>query len=181
MDQLSKSDSVVLVCSSVVRRRRRRMVALVCLLLLCSCSMRPDPADIASDQSDGTAAVSDCALDLWIPRYGLGGSPGQSVGPISSVSTIGADGRVTSVGFDGGTKRAQDLVQRWLRESRFSPKCAGKKVTVVFTFVTEGPAAECPFSWITFGAPNHFFIHSRALTPHVFRTSNAPKAKADRQ
>jgi hypothetical protein len=67
------------------------------------------------------------------------------------------------------------VVQSWISGSMFASKCAGKQITIRFTFIIEGTPIDYPFTWVTFQGPDHFIIHSRPRTPRVF---SAPDKKS---
>lgn len=125
------------------------------------------------EQRDSPSFVS-CVTDLQIPRNGPSQKQGDSTGPIKTVITIGAEGALKLIEFKGGEESSHQIITAWMRMSKFSPQCAGKTVTILFTFETEGPPTDYPFSWVSFRTPNHFIVHSRARIPHIFR-SPVPK------
>lgn len=114
--------------------------------------------------------IAECAVDLRVPRYGPGDTPGESDGPVTVSLKLGSAGRVASMAVTGGTGKAQTIVKSSMQESAFSEQCAGRVVMIVFIFRTEGPPQEYPFSWVSFQSPNRFTVHSRARKVRIFRT-----------
>ena len=142
---------------------------------ICTVSQEMFAAQATDGGSSGT--IDACSIDLQIPRQGPPGRPGDSIGPVHTFLKIGVDGRVQSVELAGGTDQARRIVEAWMRESLFSVDCVGRIIPVVFTFKTEGPPSNSPFSWVSFRGPNHFVVHSQVRRPHVFRSPNPPKSK----
>lgn len=112
--------------------------------------------------------ITSCAEDLQIPRHGPPGGVGDKMGPLIIKVVPDGTGRTRSVAVKGGSKAAAILVRSWISESTFASRCAGKQLFLQISFIIEGPPIDYPFSWVTFQAPNHFIVHSRARTPHIF-------------
>jgi hypothetical protein len=117
-------------------------------------------------------SISQCATDLVLPSFGVlarTGGMGTS-GQINATITIGNNGAVSSVHFEGGKDLYQKEIELALKASKFSPRCSGNAVQIVFTFIMEGDPLENPSVEIRFSGPNHFILRTRPRIPHVLRT-----------
>jgi hypothetical protein len=136
---------------------------------------------LGAAEEQGFEALSVCCEDLQIPRGGPSGNPGDKVGPIRVTITPDHEGHASSIEIEGASSPAGILVRSWLSGSKFSTKCAGKRLSLRFSFVVEGPPSEYPFSWVTFQSPNHFIVHSRARTPTVLHPPEKGLPEAGRR
>jgi hypothetical protein len=130
----------------------------------------------ASGAPQEKATIAECAENLQLPRYGVGGGPGAIDGPIVVSLVPNSSGRPESVVIEGGSRGARIIAEAWLLDSTFASSCVGKRVSFTLSFVIEGPPIEYPFSWVTFHGPDHFTVHSRARIASVLRMpdKNAP-------
>jgi hypothetical protein len=137
----------------------------------------------ATEARSSSVTIAECAEDLQLPHDGPPGNPGDRIGPITVTVTPDARGRPASITMAESSSPASMIIRSWVSGSTFAKKCAGKELVLQFSFATEGPAQEYPFSWVTFHGPNHFIIHSRARIPTVLgpaiplRKGNAPSGK----
>jgi hypothetical protein len=142
------------------------------VLIVAALSLAIAPAEERRD------ALTNCAEDLQLPRSGPGptGKPGDKAGPITATVVPDSSGHPSSIAVSPAFESGAELVKSYMSGSKFSGKCAGQQLVLRFSFVTEGPPIEYPFSWVTFESPNHFIIHSRARIPTIFK---APGSKDD--
>jgi len=133
-------------------------------------------ASLCVAQPRARAPLAECAENLELPREGPSGTPGARFGPVVVTVVPDQDGRPASITLTEPFSPASILVKSWVSGSIFATKCAGKEITMQFSFVIEGPAQEYPFSWVTFRGPNQFTIHSRARLPTVLKNGKSHAA-----
>jgi hypothetical protein len=120
-------------------------------------------------------ALSECLDDLTLPIDGiLPRAAGGLSGPITVTMHIGQGGRIISTQFDRGDQLFQKQITQAIAVSKFSAKCADKKLRLVFNFVIEGEPVDNPSVWYTFTSPNRFTLHTHPRSTEVLRT-NKPK------
>lgn len=104
-----------------------------------------------------------CVVDLHLPRFGPIARAARSSGEIVSKIRLGASGEVAGVEFVGGEEGHRVEIASYLKESKFSPKCARRAVEIRFRFEVIGAPIDYPFSWVAFEAPNRFVIYTRPI------------------
>lgn len=116
----------------------------------------------ASPSGDWAACI--VTLDLPTDAVMVPYSPGTTT--ITARLTFQADGS-NSLRLEGGGANARNAVAVALGSSSFRGKrCAGKSLTVVFTFVVEGtPTRESYPARTVMEPPNHFLIYFHPRLP----------------
>jgi hypothetical protein len=122
-----------------------------------------------AEVESGPLAFASCAEDLQLPRDVPPMSAPEMDRPINVKIIPASDGRPKSISIEGGTAAAKILIKSWMSSSTFAKSCAGKELTIQFSFSREGPPIDYPFIWVTFAGPNHFIIHMRNRNPSTFR------------
>ena len=135
----------------------RALILLLALLL----SGLPSRAD------DEPTAWAKCADRLVLPRFSSASRVAGSGGPVTARFTIDEKGTAVRVEMAGGAEEHRSEIAIYLGESRFSRRCAGRRLELRFTFVESGGALLYPVSWVEFESPNHFLIWTRPLKPII--------------
>jgi len=118
-----------------------------------------------------------CIEEVEIPRYSAVARLALKTGTVRAHVKIGKDGRLSNVTLEAPDPNLADEVRGWLEHTgRFRPPCAGREVTLLFTFRLEGEATHYPFAIVRFRPPNHFIIISQPRLPHIqYRPVQPPK------
>lgn len=99
-----------------------------------------------------------CIDELTIPRYPPLARQARLVGTVTAVIQI-SDSRGPDLRVEGEEPILRAVTEDTLRRSRFRSACAGKKLTLRYTFLIEGPASELPDSTsIRIKTPDEFVI-----------------------
>jgi hypothetical protein len=117
-----------------------------------------------------TGTLTDCVSELTLPIDGLARAAGGSSGQIATVLHIGEGGQLASVKFQGGKELFRRQIDKAMRLSKFAPKCAGRTLTVIFSFEIQGEPLDNPGVWFSFSSPNHFTLHTHPKATEVLRT-----------
>jgi hypothetical protein len=141
------------------------------LLMFLSLVMLQGRGMLFGDMTATAGSLSDCVNELILPIDGiLARGAGGSSGPIAALLYIGEGGKLTSLKFEGGKELFQRQIEQAVRSSKFAPKCAGKILTLVFSFEIEGEPLDNPSVWFSFSSPNHFTLHTHPRATEVLRT-----------
>jgi hypothetical protein len=135
------------------------------------------PCVAHESEGDSENTLTTCVEELQIPRAGPPGNIGDRIGPILVRFLVDSNGRAKSLVIVGGSSGSTALLSSWLAESRFAAVCAGRTLTLQFSFLREGPPIDYPFSWVSFQSPNHFVVHTRARTQSVFTLPDKKESK----
>ena len=81
--------------------------------------------------------------------------------------TIADGGRISEIELTPPNPDLGDEVQAYLRSSKYSEQCAGRKVEIKFTFLLEGEPEATPPVFVRFQPPNRFVIVSRPRKPMI--------------
>lgn len=102
-----------------------------------------------------------CIKELAVPAYNLSARRSVKGGTVTADVTIGPGGKVSAVDVMPPDPDLGDEVRAYMRSSKYSEECAGRKVEVKFTFLLEGGPELTPPVFVRFRPPNHFVIVSR--------------------
>jgi hypothetical protein len=92
----------------------------------------------------------------------------RGVVPITVVANvkIGSNGRAEGLRLKPSNDFLKFELQRYLvDETRYREKCAGKTISLIFTYRLEGNESKYPVNVTRFEPPNHFIVTSEPLTP----------------
>src|SRR5260370_37451074 len=117
-----------------------------------------------------------CIDEITLPRYDSHVSriPGLT---ISITVHIGPNGRAKSIKCEYPNQAIPketksyllDAMKQYLvDETRYSPSCQGRTVSLVISYSEEGPPSDDPNYFVRFHPPDHFLLVSRPAKPNVY-------------
>jgi hypothetical protein len=128
-------------------------------------------ASFASGQARRTETPNvECIERLYLPGFGAIARGAQKTGTVVQARIrIGKGGKVErgNIELVSPDPRLSDEVRIMLELSSFESKCAGKMVTLLFTFVREGDPVEHPAPQFSFNPPNRFEVLSAPTLPSI--------------
>jgi hypothetical protein len=123
-----------------------------------------------------------CVEEIEIPRYSAVARLALKTGTVRALIKIGKEGRLGDVTLDAPDPRLADEVRGWVKHTgRFLPSCAGREVTLLFTFRLEGEATHYPFAIVRFRPPNHFIIISQPRLPVIDYGPVPPRKQGEKR
>jgi hypothetical protein len=142
----------------------KRLFRLIYLLLLLTLIR------VAAEASD-----LDCIKDIELPTYSFVARRSQTGGTVTAIVTVGQDGKASRVTTpDADANLAEEVRDSLSDGTSYLPSCAGKNLTIVFTFKLEGEPVDNPYTSIHFEPPNHFVIISRPKKPYILFHRDQP-------
>lgn len=117
---------------------------------------------VAADTADFS-----CIEELAVPRFShaarsLGG------GTVIAAVNIGNNGRAKSVRLKSSRPLLTvDLEEYLVDDSRYSTRCSGASLEIMFTFRLRGAPAEDAETAVRFAPPNHFILVSHPVLPNT--------------
>jgi len=122
-----------------------------------------------------------CIEEIEIPRYSAVARLALKPGTVRAQIKIGKNGQLSDVTLEAPDPMLANEVRGWLKHTgRFRPSCAGREVTLLFTFRLEGEATHYPFAIVRFRPPNHFIIISQPSLPHILYIPVQPPKEDDK-
>lgn len=116
-------------------------------------------------QSDNFDELA-CVTSLELPTRGFLAATSSSSGTVHARIEIGLSGRASRIELSGANPLLQGEVRVGLNQSRFSEKCSGKQVELLFQFTLEGsPTDTLRPPAVRFLPPNRFELVFRRLKP----------------
>lgn len=111
-----------------------------------------------ASHAQDTQSNIDCLVDLELPLFAVVNSV-RSGGTVVASVAVGWDGKPGHIDFESTHRSLMLEVEYHLRDkAEYNPKCAGKTVTLVFTFRTVGKPTYYGFPRTHFRPPNQFVI-----------------------
>ena len=125
--------------------------------------MSPSHAGAAEPSTDSSNVV--CGLRIHMPNYPVIARAARFAGTAIAVITLGDDGQVVATEVTGVHPLLKAEVEKEMRASKFSPRCVGKQVRLIFDFLIIGEPVANPHSNYVFVPPNKFVVSTPPRTP----------------
>jgi hypothetical protein len=109
-----------------------------------------------------------CIQDMLLSSYGSIARKAAQPGTVTAIVTVAPTGSLADLTLKATDKFLALEVETFLRgNTTFRSDCAGKKITIMFTFLLKGPPQINPSVNIRFRGPNHFVIESQPGAPYA--------------
>lgn len=141
-----------------------RRIPFIALFALLSCL--PGKAQQAPHPASGNDGLS-CFVSSPVPEYPAAALDAHVDGSVWTWTTLTAQGTADKVetevvsAWSQGPKLLTAPVEKAIREAKFKPECAGRKVWVVFRYDLHGDATPSPKVTTRADGPNLIWIESQ--------------------